>query len=138
MKTILAIAIALCTTVSAYAEAEWVEIASSKMGRKWELQKDSLELTKNQGEESIAVMNGRVMEADKIKTRVYKWYVSINDCNRKMGKLAILNTTGEFEHEQDFIFGGADISSVIAEKICYNADPNKMREKKLKSLKPTS
>lgn len=110
--------ISLFLSFSASAESNWISIGESNDGLKWEAKPGSFEFSKNKNNVSIAVLAGRVVNSKTTDIRLYKWYVSASDCANKMGKLVSLNVGGEFEFDSDFMFGGGNVSSGIAEFIC--------------------
>lgn len=133
MKNLLAIAITLCASTYAYAQAEWIDIASHNDGTKWAVQAGSLELSKTKGGVSIAVVVGRISNPNTSSITLNKWYASASDCSKKMGKIVTLDVGGDYKYENDFVIGAGNIASSIAEAICGAAD-YRIKEKNAKSL----
>jgi hypothetical protein len=121
MKHILIAVVFTCAYVSAHAQSDWINIASSAESE-WDIQPGSFEFSKTRGGEYIAVTTGKVIDAKTSQISLYKWYVTANDCKRKMGKFVSLNIDGTFEFQNDFVFGSGSIASSIAEAICSVAD----------------
>lgn len=108
---------------SASAEPDWINLGESKDGRlKWEAKPGSFEFSTNRNKDAIAVIAGRVVNSKTSDISLNKWYVSATDCKNKMGKLVTLSISGEFEFDTDFMYGGGNIGSGIAEFICAVAD----------------
>ena len=122
VKKIIAITIALSISAFAYAQTDWITIAATDDGMKWDVQPGSLEFSKTVGGTSIAVVIGKVSDAKTGKINLYKWYVSANDCQTKMGKVVSLGISGEYIFENDFVFGSGNVASSMAEAICNAAD----------------
>ena len=55
------------------------------------------------------------------KVNLYKWSVSIRDCNNQMGVLKFYKLNGEFAFKADFVSGGSSVASGIAGTICRAA-----------------
>lgn len=123
-----------CTSSFALAQSNWVFIAENKQGSStWEFQPGSLEFSKTRGGINIAVVTGRVTNKSTSQVDLNKWYVSANDCDKKMGQLVALNISGDFKHENDFVFGSGNIATALAEAICDAAN-YRMNENKKKGI----
>lgn len=109
-------------TCSASAKTNWISLASSDDGSKWEAKPGSFEFSKNRSDVVIAMLAGRVVGAKHATIELHKWYVSAADCDNKMGRLVTLSVSGEYQYENDFIFEGGSVASSIAEFICTVAD----------------
>ena len=107
---------------SASAEKDWVRLALSDDGSKWEARSGSFEFSKNKSGVPIAVLAGRVVSSKPSKIDLHKWYVSAGDCKDKMGKLVTLSVSGEYQFENDFLFESGNVASSIAKFICDVAD----------------
>ena len=84
----------------------------------WEVKPGSLELSKTKGQVPIVVVVGRVSNQSSRQITLSKWYVSIKDCEREMGKVVTLNLDGQYRFENDFVFGGGNVATAMAESIC--------------------
>ncbi|MFV3380353.1 MULTISPECIES: hypothetical protein [Pseudomonas] len=117
-------AIALFLSFSASAGGDWISLDESKEGFKWEAKPGSFEFSTNRNKVSIAVIAGRVVSSKSSDIDLYKWYVSAADCSKKMGKLVSLGVDGEYQFDNDFMYGSGNVASSIAEFICAVADHN--------------
>lgn len=123
MKKIAIAILMIASTNITSAETGWIHVASSKNNdSKWEAQKGSFEFSKTKNGTPIAVVVGKVTDNKTSNIDLYKWYVSATDCAKKMGKVVSTKVSGEFDFENDFVFGGGNISSAMAEFICSVAD----------------
>lgn len=131
---VLPIAISLSSGASAADSSEWVRIANNSDGTLiYSGKKGSFELTTTKGGEDIAVIVGQT-EDESTKNVVYmKWYVTTADCEAGLGKLVVLKVGGEYNFETDFVSGGQNIASGIADSICA-VYRSKQSAKKSKSI----
>lgn len=116
MRQILILAAIFLTTV-VNAQSKWVNIGNTDESE-WDIQAGSFEESKTKGGVPIAVVVGRVTQKKTKQINVLKWYVSVADCNNKMGKLVALNIDGTYRYENDVVFGAGSIGSSVAEMIC--------------------
>jgi len=117
-------AISLLFSCSASAGPSWISLDENKDGLKWEAKPGSFEFLKNRNKVPIAVIAGRVVNSKTSDIQLYKWYVSAADCSKKMGKLVSLGVDGEFQFDNDFMYGSGSVASSVAEFICAVADDN--------------
>lgn len=115
-------ALFLLVSFSAFAEKNWIDLAVSDDGTKWEAKPGSFEFTKNRSGIPIAVLTGRVVNSKPSTIDLRKWYVTAGDCKNKMGKLISLDVSGEYQYETDFLFDSGSVASSIAQFICEVAD----------------
>lgn len=105
-------------TVAAFAQ-EWVTISRPRGGGQYDVRVGSFKFdyTDDTGERVAAVVvrhitaNGRDVEFEQN-------YVKLTDCVKTWGKLVTTNLTGKALYSNDFIFGGGNSASTIAEFIC--------------------
>ena len=123
MKLLLAaITLTICS-FSAYSQTEWILVENSKKNdMRWEAKPGSLEFSKTKGGTPIVAVIGKTTNTKTSSIELYKWYVSADDCGRKMGKVVSLKISGEFSFENDFVFDSGTIASGLAEFICGVAD----------------
>ncbi|MEL0169194.1 MAG: hypothetical protein VW877_13815 [Pseudomonadaceae bacterium] len=134
MKYLLLAAVLTCVSTSANAQSEWINFAASVEGEtQWAVQPGSLEFSQTQGGTVIAVVIGRITDTKTSRIDLYKWYVSVSDCNKQMGKVVTLNIDGSYQFENDFVFGSGSIATAMAELICGAAD-YRIKEANEKSL----
>lgn len=118
MKKIIAMAIALFVATSAYSQVEWSNISTQNDGTRWDVKAGSLEFSTTKGGTSIATVVGRMTNPNTSDVSLSRWYVSANDCSRRMGKMVSLDVNGAFKFESDFVIGGGNVASAIAEVVC--------------------
>ena len=118
---------------SAQAEEGWVRIASNDKGGKWDIKAASLDISHTRTEIPIAVVIGRITDTKSSGVSLYKWYVPLKDCVAKNGIVATTNMSGEYQFENDFVFGSGNIASSMAEAIC-GAAMQRIKEVSGKSL----
>ncbi len=106
---------------------EWIRISRSHDGDEYSAKAGSFELTRNKAGRQIAVVVGSTSSASKRTTTYNKWYVQTSDCEAGMGKLVVLNVSGEFEFETEFVKGGRSVSAGIADTICALYDNARQR-----------
>jgi hypothetical protein len=124
------LAAAVLAPAMAMAQADWIRVASTD-DMLWEVKPGSFELRQTKGNVDIAVVVGRVKERKNTRITVEKWYVSLSDCGREMGKLVTLDVDGKFRYENDFVFGAGSVAAGIAEAISgAHAERVRAREKK--------
>ena len=131
MQLLLAAALAgAMISGAALAQSDWIRIAETD-DTTWDVKPGSFEVGKTKGQAPIAVVVGRTTDNSSKRIRVYKWYVSLDDCNREMGKVVSLNVDGTYVFENDFVFGSGNIAAAMAQSICgaYTYQV-KMRDKK--------
>lgn len=112
----------LLVSFSAFAEKKWISLAVLDDGTKWEAKPGSFEFKKNRSGIPIAVLTGRVVNTKPSTIDLRKWYVTAGDCKNKMGKLVSLDVSGEYQHENDFLFDSGSVASSIAQFICEVAE----------------
>lgn len=107
----------------AMAESNWILIAADAKGQnEWYVQPGSFEFSKTRGGNSVALVVGKILDKKYSNIQIYKWYVTAEDCGRKMGKVISLNLDGEFIFENDFVSGSGNIATAIADVICGVAE----------------
>jgi len=105
----------LCST--ALAQTDWIPIAGTD-DKVWHVKPGSLEISQTKGQTPIAVVIGRTGDKKTRQIQVYKWYVSLADCQRELGKVVSLNVDGSYAFENDFVFSSGNVASAMAESIC--------------------
>lgn len=100
---------------------EWVTIAISRDNAAWDVQPSSLEFKKTREGVPVYVVVGRIRSGTNSRIDLYKWYVSVEDCNRGLGKVISLSISGDYRFDNDFVVGGGNIASSMAEAICESA-----------------
>lgn len=134
IRSVASLFIFALASAPVFAESNWIQIAASEDNMtEWHAQPGSLEFSKTKGGIPIAVVVGRITNKRTSQVDLYKWYVSGADCSKRMGKVATLNISGEFQFDNDFVMGSGNIASAIAETICGAAD-YRINETKDKSL----
>lgn len=103
--------------LQAHAQQDWIRIAETDETM-WHVRPGSLEISRTKGQVPIALVVGRISSRKNQQISLYKWYVSMADCQREMGKLVTLNVDGSYAFENDFVFGSGNVASSMAESIC--------------------
>jgi hypothetical protein len=101
----------------ASAQTDWIKIAEADE-TSWYVKPGSLEVAKTKGQVPIVVVIGRVVDSETKQVNLYKWYVSIADCQRELGKVVSLKIDGAYSFENDFVFGSGNVASAMAQSIC--------------------
>jgi hypothetical protein len=83
----------------------------------WHVKAGSATVTELQGVPVVLVV-GRITVHATSRMTVYKWYVSINDCERGMGQVVVLDTSDAYRYKQAFLFGDDSAASGLARHIC--------------------
>lgn len=119
---------------SAFADDGWVNIGvSEKNAVRYDIKKSSLEITKTKADIPIAVVIGRITTPKTSNVSVYKWYVSLQDCVNELGKVVSLDMAGDYQFENDFVFGGGNMAAAMGEMIC-GAAQSRFSENEKKGL----
>jgi len=99
------------------AQSEWLNVSNSD-DNAYDIKSGSLEETMTKAGVEVATVIGRVNNLKTKRIDLEKWYVSVTDCNRELGKLVTLDLDGQYKHENAFVFEGGNVSSRIAQMIC--------------------
>lgn len=100
-------------------DSKWVFISSNSNGDSvYSGKADSFELTTTKSGIQIALILGQVENTIDKKIEYNKWYVKTSDCKAGMGKLAILDISGDYIAEVDYVVDGKNVASSIAAVIC--------------------
>lgn len=130
----LTVAALIASCGSVVAEDGWTNIGiSGKNNARYDVRNGSFEITKTKGEVLVAVVVGRITDPRTSNISVYKWYVPLQACVDKLGTVVSLNVSGEYQFENDFVFGGGNIAAAMGETICAVAEQY-LTEIKSKSL----
>lgn len=119
----LALILLLCNIGISSAEDGWTNIGvSEKANVRYDVKNGSFEVTKTKGDVPIAVVVGRISNPKTSNISVYKWYVPLQACVDKLGTVVSLNVSGEYQFENDFVFGGGNMAAAMGETICGVAE----------------
>ena len=119
----LVIAALLCCIGAVSAEDGWTNIGVSKKDEvQYDVKNGSFEVTKTKGDVPIAVVIGRKSNPKTSSISVYKWYVPLQACVDKLGKVVFLTVSGEYDYEVDFVYGGGNMAAAVGETICNVAE----------------
>lgn len=121
MKIITAALFLFSLSTQAWADEEWISYASNS-DTSWEIKTGSLNFLPNRNGENIALVLGRSVHSDTSGIAFFKWYVTEDDCAKKMGSFVALSLKGDFLFQQDFVFDGGTVASILAETICLSAE----------------
>lgn len=130
MKRIIGGFLLVAASSFAMADDGWIPAASNDQVE-FSIKKKSGEITKNKAGDDIFVVVGRVLDKKSGKINLEKWYVKYSDCLNKQGQIVTLTLGGDYQYENDFVFGAGSIASSNAELICagYEYVINKNNEK---------
>lgn len=117
MKAILFVIASLTAAFVAQGQTNWIRVAETDDST-WEVKPGSFEVSQTKGKQDIAVVIGRINNSKTKQVTVGKWYVTLYDCSREMGKMVTLDLDGKFRFENDFVFGAGSVATAIAESIC--------------------
>ncbi|MDY0148299.1 MAG: hypothetical protein RBR56_09640 [Halothiobacillus sp.] len=116
-------AVLIVSSGGAVAEDGWTNIGiSDKTNVRYDVRNGSFEVTKTKGDVPIAIVVGRITDPRTSNILVYKWYVPLQACVDKLGTVVSLNVSGEYQFENDFVFGGGNIAAAMGETICGVAE----------------
>ena len=130
LKAVGAIILTLAAPLTASAQKDWVTVASTDKAT-WDVKAGSLEESKTKAGIPIALVIGRITTSTTNQIDLYKWYVSFDDCARKMGTFVTLGIDGSYKFEIEFVVGSGNVASAVAGSICsaYEYNVNE-RDKK--------
>ncbi|MNJ10048.1 hypothetical protein D3C77_42020 [compost metagenome] len=95
----------------------WVHI--STVGKNaYQIQERSFRFDKTTDGVSLAVVIARTVDLSTQGINIYQWSVPIEDCISGRGTLVIHDTKGNLFTQNDFVFGGGNVASLVAETIC--------------------
>ena len=108
----------LASPLAAAAESDtWIMISDTD-SHTYSGKRGSFEISKTKGGTPIGVIRGQKYDK-RAKTYTYEqWYISQSDCLNEMGKLVILDSSGVFKFETDFVADGMSAASGIGDLIC--------------------
>jgi hypothetical protein len=114
--TVLALGACLAGPAAAQ-DDEWITVGrTDKMT--WHVKSGSVTVSEMEGNGPVVMVVGRNIVHATSRITVYKWYVSLSDCERGMGQVVALTTSGEYRYRQDFAYGNGSAASGLAEYIC--------------------
>jgi hypothetical protein len=99
---------------------DWIAVVSSTDGDSWEIKSHSLILTETKSGVPMALVTGRVVRTNNTVS-LYRWYVTDADCLAEYGKLVMLEISGNYLGESDYLKGAGTLASYTAEYICEGA-----------------
>lgn len=115
-------------------DSEWIPITQNIEDTQfYSGKKGSFEITTTKSGLNVATIIGQTEDRKQKSATYNKWYVSIDDCDAGMGKLVVLKINGEYSFEGDFVSGGKNIASRIADVIC-EIYQNDLKNKDSKSI----
>ncbi|MVW77301.1 hypothetical protein [Pseudomonas xionganensis] len=110
---------AMASEKSPKENSDWFLIASSQDNtRSYSGKAGSLEITNTKNGSQVAIIIGQIEDKTNNTLQYNKWYVSVDDCKKESGKMALLDISGEYIDSIDFVLGGNNIASGIADVIC--------------------
>ena len=116
MKKLVSIFVFLTLSLPLLADESWIYIASSAESI-WYGQPGSFEEVNTKAGVPIAAILGKIQNTKTSHIDLYKWYVSLSDCERNLGKLVTLDIDGNYRFDNDYVKGSGNVASQIAEFI---------------------
>lgn len=115
MKALIA-ALALC---GAAAQAgDWISIADMN-DSSFEMRIGTAQITKNRQGMPVSTFLGRFRNKTNGSVTFVQWYVTQQDCRRGRGSLWAADiSTGDVKSRSDFVRGGGNVASNMAELAC--------------------
>jgi hypothetical protein len=125
MKYLLLSLVALCSS-PLFAADDWIKISETDNAT-WEGRKGSLEKKTTKGGVNVIVAQGRIFNKKTKAIEFEQWYVSVDDCNAKQGKLVTLTLSGDYKLDNDFVENGGTVASSLADMLCYGIKQAKLK-----------
>ena len=79
---------------------------------------DSFTVAKTKSGEDAISFTGRNIDQKSKKVVLVIWSIAKNDCAKQQGKLTTTNIDGKDSYDNNFVFGGGSLGSIISEYIC--------------------
>ena len=116
MRLILLLVIAGIASLAAAEDDIWISAGRTDKAT-WQVKAGSATVTEMQGVPVVLVV-GRMTVNATGRTTVYKWYVSVRDCERGMGQMVALTPDDQYRFRQPFAIGDDTAASGLAKYIC--------------------
>lgn len=114
----------------------WMHV--STVGKNaYQMQTGSFRFDSDTDGKSLAVVIARTVDLNTQKIFIFQWSVPTKDCIAGRGTLLMHDTKGDLGGHNEFVFGGGNMASNVAELICNVAekvatDQQRKSEKKTK------
>ena len=116
--TLTVVVLGSCLVGSAAAQDdEWITVGRTDQ-MTWHVRSGSLTVTEMQGNVPVVMVVGRITVHETSRITLYKWYVSVSDCERRMGQVVALTIGGEYRYKKDFVYGNSTAASGLAQYLC--------------------
>ncbi|WP_322629592.1 hypothetical protein [Halothiobacillus sp.] len=120
---VCALPVFLFVAPSANAQSEWRKFQTTPDNNiELDVKFGSMRAETTKEGTTINALTVRVLNKITNTINLEKWYVSSKDCKGKAGELVTAHINGKFMSETDFVFGGGNVASYMAEVICNAAD----------------
>jgi hypothetical protein len=123
MRMIALVLSAWLVSPAAAQDDNWIAIGRTDKAT-WHVKSGSVSVTEVQGNVPVVMVVGRITVHATSRITMYKWYVSVNDCERGRGQVVALTTSDEYRYRQDFVSGDDSAASGLAQYICGLYEPN--------------
>lgn len=120
MRTMLLLIIACLVSLAAAQDDVWISVGRTDKAA-WQVKAGSAAVTEVQGVPVVVVVGRMTVQATS-RTTVYKWYVSVSDCERGMGQVVALTLDDRYQFRQPFVYGDDSVASGLARHICAVRD----------------
>ncbi|MBT9571076.1 MAG: hypothetical protein IV106_08205 [Pseudomonas umsongensis] len=98
----------------------WTDIGSVDEYR-YQIQDGSFRFDKNSNGTALAVVIGRRIITTSQDILLLQWSVSAQDCVNERGSITVYDVNGNPSFQNDFVFGGGTLASIVAETVCAAA-----------------
>lgn len=120
MKLIMALCVAGLAYTCAASPSGWLRIVEGVDGSKLDGLAGSLKIIPGYSSNLAELVVRRTPKKGDV-VNLEKWRVPLSGCEAKMGAIYIAKIDGTILSESEFVFGGGNIASIIAETICKAA-----------------
>lgn len=115
---LIALLLGACLLGPAAAQDDnWIAIGRTDQAT-WHVKSGSVSVTEIQGNVPVVMVVGRITVHETSRVTMYKWYVSLNDCERGRGQVVALTISDQYRYKQDFVYGDDSAASGLAQYIC--------------------
>jgi hypothetical protein len=116
MRMMVLVFVACLASLAAAQDDIWITVGRTDK-TSWHVKAGSATATEMQGVPVVLVI-GRITVHATSRMTVYKWYVSISDCERGMGQVVVLDSNDAYRYKQEFVSGDDSAASGLAKYIC--------------------
>jgi len=117
----------------------WVQIATIDQNS-YQVQEGSFRFDGDTKGNTLAVVIARAIDLATKDISLFQWSVPTEDCIANRGALVIHDMQGNLVGNNDFVFGGGSLASLMAETICGVAvkTATRLKEQQSKPTRPSA